>query len=80
MERDARERFKTCSIPILRNLEEGRTLADQILAWRAREALQFPRVKYVRPPFVDPTSSILEHKELNPDSSDDEAEAKAMLV
>jgi len=44
MEINACERFKTCGIPILREIEEGRTLADQILAWRALEAQRFPRV------------------------------------
>lgn len=45
MERDAEARFRACSIPILREVKEGRTLADQILAWRAREALRFPRIR-----------------------------------
>lgn len=34
----------------------------------------------VRPPFVDPTSSILDHKELNPDSSDEEVEVEILPV
>lgn len=45
MERDARDRFAICGIPVLRDIDKERTLADHILAWRAREALRFPRVK-----------------------------------
>lgn len=46
MEFEACERFKTCGIPILQEIKEGQTLADQILAWRAEEALRFPRVDW----------------------------------
>lgn len=45
MERDAEVRFKACGIPVLREVEEGRSLVDQIVAWRAQEALRFPRIK-----------------------------------
>lgn len=45
MERDARDRFEICGIPMLRDVEEGQTLAVQILAWRACENLHFPTVQ-----------------------------------
>lgn len=44
MERDTRDRFAGCCIPVLQDIGEGQTLADQILAWRACEALRFPTV------------------------------------
>lgn len=45
MERDAQCRFEICGIPILRDIEEGQTLAVQILAWREQENTRFPRVE-----------------------------------
>lgn len=44
MEVEACEHFKICGIPILREIKEGRTLADHILAWRAEETQRFPKV------------------------------------
>lgn len=44
MARDAQDRFSACGIPVLRDINEGVTLADTIQAWRAHEAMRFPKV------------------------------------
>lgn len=45
MERDARDRFEACGIPMLRDVDKGETLAVRIMAWRASEDIRFPHVE-----------------------------------
>ncbi|KAK7451671.1 hypothetical protein VKT23_012348 [Stygiomarasmius scandens] len=58
----------------LRDIPEGKTLSDQVLAFRERERAQFWMISSERPPFVDPTDNEPPiDEELGYDTDEDKA-------
>ncbi|KAK7013621.1 hypothetical protein VNI00_019465 [Paramarasmius palmivorus] len=56
LRQDAEAKFSRCSIPMLRTVPSGKTLADQVIAYRAQEEKYFDFDRQVgRPLFQDPT-------------------------
>ncbi|THU77648.1 hypothetical protein K435DRAFT_973868 [Dendrothele bispora CBS 962.96] len=59
----------------LRDIPEGNTLSDQVLAFRQRERALFSMISSERPPFVDPTETEPPiDEDLGYDTDDDEPE------
>ncbi|KAL0564084.1 hypothetical protein V5O48_017970 [Marasmius crinis-equi] len=53
---DCHQKFKSCGLPGLVNIPEGKILADQVQVFRDAEEQHFPHDRYSnRPKFCDPT-------------------------